>query len=237
MKIVSWNIRQGGGNRIPRILDVIIGHGADTVALTEVSPDRIGELCTGLERLGYTQCHAPKIPPRERGVLIASKAQFDSQESRDHLGLPHYRWAEVRFSRSAFTLVCSYFPATGPAVKAFWPRVHLACSELRKQQVLLVGDLNSGQTAFDAQHSSLSGDPWFSAMPLLGFTDLWRLKHGARLDYTWFSQRAGKNLNGFRIDHAFGTQSLRRRVRACEYSHSEREARISDHSSIVISVQ
>ena len=237
MKILSWNILQGGGRRIPKILDVIAGHAADTVALGEVSAGRAGELCAGLERLGYTQCYVPEIPTNNRGILIASKADFEPQPSRDHLGLPPHRWGEVVFRGAAFTLVCSYFPDTASAIQTFWPRVHAACSELRARQVLLVGDLNSGQTAFDAQSGSLSGDPWFTAMSLLGFTDLWRLKHGALLEYTWFSQRGGKNLNGFRLDHAFGTVSLRRRVRSCEYSHAERIERTSDHSSLLVSVR
>ena len=236
MKIVSWNIQQGGGRRIPNILGVISEHDADTVVLSEVTPDRAGELRAGLEALGYSHCHLPAIPPRDRGVLLASREACELRAGRETSGLPHHRWAEVWFPAPAFSVVCTYFPAIPDAIRAFWPLVHRACSDLRHRPVLIVGDLNSGETACDAQGTPLSGDPWFTAMPLHGFTDLWRLAHGDRREYSWFSQRGGRDLNGFRLDHAFGSATLHGRVRTCCYSHGERTARVSDHSALVLTV-
>jgi exonuclease III len=83
MKILSWNIMQGGGNRIDRILAVINGHGVDAVALSEVSPGRTGQLCGGLTELGFVHCHAPPIPSGQRGVLVASKVQFEAHPPRN----------------------------------------------------------------------------------------------------------------------------------------------------------
>lgn len=236
MKIVAWNIRQGGGRRIPRILEIVARHGADTVALSEVTSDRVAELQAGLKALGYSHCHSPAIPPKDRGVLVASRDLCELRESQPSSDLPQHRWAEVWFPEPAFSVVCAYFPAIPDAIRAFWPLVHEACSELRDRPVLIVGDLNSGETARDAQGEPFSGDPWFTAMPQRGFTDLWRLKHADRLEYTWFSQRGGRDLNGFRLDHAFASPTLRERVTACDYSHAERDARVSDHSSLVLSV-
>ena len=236
MLILSWNIMQGGGRRMRDILATIEGHRADTVALSEVSATRHGELRAGLEALGFAHVHAPALPQGQRGVLIASKSAFRKQPSRESHGLPHHRWAEVRFAQKRFTLVCTYFPDTGPAIRAFWPKAHEVCAKLSRDPVLLVGDLNSGQSALDAERGTLSSNPWFTAMPLLGFTDLWRHRHRSRLEYSWYSKRGGADLNGFRIDHAFGTDALRRRVRRCEYSHDERTRGISDHSALLVSV-
>jgi exonuclease III len=235
VKILSWNTMQGGGTRIDRILKSIEAHRVDTVALCEVSSGRTKELCAGLAKLGLEHCNAPTIPAGQRGVLIASKNAFEPGEARKDFDQYAHRWASVKFPRQAFTLVCTYFPDTAPGIRAYWPLVHAACSEMKGEHALLVGDLNSGSTAFDAERGVLSGDPWFGAMPLLGFTDLWRRRHRATLEHTWHSR--GKNSSGHRIDHAFGSESLRRRVRECKYFHEERERGESDHSLMVVSVR
>ena len=43
--------------------------------------------------------------------------------------------------------------------------------------------------------------------------------------------------NGFRLDHAFATPSLRSRITSCRYSHAERDAGISDHSIMIVEVE
>lgn len=237
MKVLSWNIRQGGGKRLPAILRAIAARDAATVALSEVSPTRMDELRRGLQELGYRWFSPPTIPLGDRGVLIASKAEFVTNHNCRAEGLSPHRWDAVTFPAASFTLVCSYFPAVADAIQATWPNVLLTCSSIQKQPVLLVGDMNSGQTALDAQSGTLSGDPWFCAMPLHGFVDLWRLKHRSRIEYTWFSQRGGGPMNGFRLDHAFGTKSLQRRVTSCEYSHDERLQGLSDHSVLLVTVR
>ena len=237
MKILAWNIMAGGGTRISRIADVIAAHEADTVALNEVTPGRTRELRAALRKKGFEHFHVPRIPEKQLGVLIASKAAFRRQPNRTDLGLPAHRWAAVKFRAKKFVLVCTYFPPTAPGIKDFWPRVHSACTDLRDDSALVVGDLNSGDSVFDAERGTFVSDKWFSAMRLHGFTDLWRMKHRTRLEYTWYSQRGGKAMTGFRIDHALGSEALRRRVRVCEYSHGERVEKISDHSLMMISLR
>lgn len=234
MKILAWNIMAGGGTRIPKIAAVIAAHRADTVALGEVTPGRTGELRSALEDQGFLHFLPPRIPAKDRGVLIASKAAFAELPDRSDLGLPAFRWAAVRFKAEGFSLVCTYFPATTPGIRDFWPRVHEACTDLRAEAALIVGDLNSGDSVFDAERGTFVSDKWFSAMRLYGFTDLWRMKHRARIEYTWHSRRGE---TGFRIDHAFGSAALRRRVRSCEYSQDEREAETSDHASLLVTVR
>jgi hypothetical protein len=60
-----------------------------------------------------------------------------------------------------------------------------------------------------------------------------RLIYFAGFEGTWFS-RAG---TPFRIDHAFVCLSFLPRVRACRYSHAEREEGISDHSMLVLKIE
>ena len=236
MLIHSWNIQAGGGTRIERILRVIAEHGADTLVLNETTHHRLPALLAGLRDLGFTAIAPATQRPGERGVLIASKQPFAHRKPSAAGAVPPHRWCEVWFPDSKLRLAGLYFPHDAPRIKALWPRVHEAALRRRNERYLLVGDLNSGQTAFDAESGTLSSDPWFTAMPSLGMTDLWRHRNRDAREYTWLSPGRSGHRVGFRIDHAFGSASVRRRVRKVWYSHTEREDRTSDHSSLLVAI-
>ena len=40
-----------------------------------------------------------------------------------------------------------------------------------------------------------------------------------------------------RLDHAFATPALLPRITACRYSHAEREAKVSDHSALILEIK
>jgi exonuclease III len=242
MKVISWNIQAAAGERLTRITAQLAAWDADVLALSETTATRVGELTAALKTLGYAHIHAPSHP-KDRGVLIAARHAFKARASRDDLELPGHRWVEVEIDRATrrhgdtakWILVCAHFPSTGAAIRAFWPKAYAALEQMRERSVLFVGDLNSGSTAFDSTTSELSSDPWFTAMPLLGYTDLWRRQHRAALEYTWESTH--KNGGKFRIDHAFGTEALRRRVRDCRYLHEGRHRDRSDHSAVAVELR
>jgi exonuclease III len=234
--IHSWNIQAGGGTRLREILATIDAHGADTLVLGETTRTRIGDLTDGLRALGFTGLHAPELRNNDRGVLIASKRPFEVRSPSAKRKVPGHRWAEVWFPGKGITLAGIYFPDTAAPIAALWPRVHEAAQMRREEPYLLVGDLNSGSSLVDAEAYAFASDPWFSAMPYHGMVDLFRHKHRDRREYSWYSKR-GEKRNGFRLDHAFGTLAIRRRVRNVWYSHSEREHRVSNHSSLLVAIR
>jgi exonuclease III len=75
-------------------------------------------------------------------------------------------------------------------------------------------------------------------MTKLGWIDLWRTFNTNGTEYTWYSRlKGGEPGNGFRLDHAFASPVLATRVRACRYSHNEREQRTSDHSILLVDIE
>ncbi len=219
-----------------RILRVIAGHGADTVVLGETTATRLDELRRGLETLQYRAVLAPRPPGTARGVLIASRCDFTAMPPSARRRVPEHRWCEVWFPRQKLRLAGIYFPDTAKPIAAFWPRVHEAARRMRDDAYLIVGDLNSGQSVLDTEGAVLRSDPPFSAMPFHGMFDLWRHIHRDVREYTWFSNHKGKR-RGFRIDHAFGTRRVRRRLRRAWYSGDERVERASDHSSLLVELR
>jgi len=54
MKIVEWNIRQGGGIRIDQIIDNILNHDSDYYVLTEYRNNENGrKLIESMAKNGY----------------------------------------------------------------------------------------------------------------------------------------------------------------------------------------
>jgi exonuclease III len=66
----------------------------------------------------------------------------------------------------------------------------------------------------------------------LGWVDAWRRFHPGETEWTWGSNHG----NGFRVDHAFASPALADRLRGCRYSHAERQAKVSDHSMVLVEV-
>jgi exonuclease III len=236
MKILTWNIRHGGGKRLPRVAAAVRAHDADVVVLTEYQPGPGAPLVEALRASGY-DVESTTPAHRANGVLIAARVPIrrppESLAGSASAGVLAHRWLEVYFPRKKFTLAGIYLPTQKDALAAAWTAIHDAASRGRRDHVLLVGDFNTGYAPFDATTSaSFSAERFFCGMPMQGFVDVWRHRNRAALEYTWYSN-AG---NGFRIDHAFASEPMLRRVRTAQYSHAERKQAISDHSVLLLQV-
>jgi exonuclease III len=99
---------------------------------------------------------------------------------------------------------------------------------------LLIGDFNAGESFVDAHAYKFMSSDYLVAIREAGFVDLWRARN-EETEHTWFSfGRGGVALNGFRIDHAMASAALAGDATRCYYSHVEREARLSDHSALLV---
>ena len=116
--------------------------------------------------------------------------------------------------------------------RRFWSLLHAAASRHLDQAYLVVGDWNTGDFPMDKESA---GRPFsctreYRKMKELGLEEAWRSFNGNRREYTWRNNRG----TGFRIDHAFLSPLLLTRLVAARYSHHEREAKISDHSVMIV---
>src|ERR1700752_2944464 len=88
MRLLAWNIRQGGGSRLPRIAEALKRHDADIVVLSEYrsgpSAPRLG---AALHALGYRHATSLVPPPSRNGVLVAARRPFHGHGAVE-MGLP-----------------------------------------------------------------------------------------------------------------------------------------------------
>ena len=81
MRLLTWNIRAGGGKRLPPILAAISGHEADVLVLTEYRSGEAGvRLRAALTDLGYAWL-SPMEPPGTRNT--GSRIRRDRESMAD----------------------------------------------------------------------------------------------------------------------------------------------------------
>jgi exodeoxyribonuclease-3 len=149
-------------------------------------------------------------------------------------------WQDVNFENLGFGVGILHIPGSNPksgglrgeAKSRFWDAVLKAAREKESEPYLFIGDFNTGAPGLDEAGDTFYCSGHFLELSRLGWTDMWRFHNPGGREYTWYSNRG----NGFRIDHAFATESLRSRISSCRYSHTEREERVSDHSMLIVDV-
>ena len=227
MRMLAWNIRQGGGSRLARIADALAHHEADILVLSEY---RGGEaavrLRAALDTLGYRYATLLAPPPGRSGVLIAAHCAFRDHGEVDG-GLPEpYRMVGVEFS--AFRLIGIYMPNLLAKVP-YWETLIATLGETGGH-ALAVGDFNTCRPYLDEAGAIDRTAHYMDRMAEIGFCDLWRRRNPELREYSWFSTRG----NGFRIDHAFLSDALAACTGMIRYSHAERLTSISDHSPLIL---
>ncbi len=228
MRVISWNVRHGGGNRVAAIIDSLAAYEADVIVLVEFHQGPTGQaLRFALDRLGFKNQATAPAGLKQNSVLVAARLPFAPLVLPGISESDGHRVVGVRFDD--FDLFGFYF-ANQEAKIPLWQTLVAAAPALVQNRTLLVGDFNTGRHRFDETGSTFWCAEYFEALLAAGMVDAWRHTHGDATEWTWFSSHG----NGFRLDHAFVTAPLLASLKAARYSHTEREARISDHSMLVV---
>ena len=230
MRVVSLNIRHGGGRRLGRILKAIEALNADVLLLTEYRRNQNApRLAEALARLDYEQQLSPASESGENSVLLASKLPLSQRLEADLPSAFAHRLVCGNFPR--FTLVGAYFPQAEAKRPVF---EYLTMSLLPRlgPATMLIGDLNTGKPLLDEKGETFACVDAFSQLEVIGFVDAWRSRNPGRREFSWYSS----GNNGFRIDHAFCTNALNLRVKSIEYVHSTRARDVTDHSALLVDI-
>lgn len=228
MRLLAWNVRQGGGSRLPRIAAALERHNADILVLSEYrGGPSAARLLAALDALGYQYATAVAPPPGRCGVLIAARHSF-----REHLALElalpePYRIVSVGFA--SFRLVGVYMPNLLAKIP-YWEALIATLRRDSSEAALAIGDFNTCRPYLDEAGAIDRTAHYMDRLAEIGFYDLWRRRNPELREYSWFSTRG----NGFRIDHAFFSDALAARAGIIRYSHDERLAGLSDHSPLIL---
>jgi len=128
MKLLSWNILQGGGRRADGIAKVILDHAPDIITLQEFrdSSDKRGgkdEIMEVLKQLGHKFIHIPETDgPHEHTILISSRFGFDAGPFLPDKVSP-LPMLEAYFGKEAlgfeFSMIAVHFPQKKAQIPLF----------------------------------------------------------------------------------------------------------------------
>jgi exodeoxyribonuclease III len=228
VRLLAWNIRQGGGSRLVGIIGAIARHDADVLILSEYrGGDSADRLRAALASAGYRHVTELSPPPHRVGVLVAARRRFAAHGVLCG-DLPEpYRLVDVDFDSLRLTGV--YMPNLLKKVP-YWQALVASFADRVDDDTLAIGDFNTCRAFVDEPGAIDATAHFMDRVDALGFRDLWRHRYPDGREYSWYSHRG----NGFRIDHAFLSPGLAARAGAVRYSHDERLAGLSDHSMLLL---
>lgn len=228
MRLLAWNIRQGGGSRLPAIAEAILRHDADVLVLSEYrGGDAALRLKEALGRIGYRHVTTPVPPPGKTGVLVAARRRFRAHALLDPALPEPYKLVHVEIGRLS---LCAVYMPNLLAKVPYWEAVVASLALRLDGHALAIGDFNTCRAYVDEPGAIDKCAYFMDRIAELGFCDLWRHRYPEGREFSWYSHRG----NGFRIDHAFLSPALAKRAKAIRYSHDERLAGLSDHSPLIL---
>jgi exodeoxyribonuclease III len=228
VRLLAWNIRQGGGTRLTAIGEAIIRHDADVLVLSEYrGGDAALRLTEALERLGYRYVTALRPPPGKTGVLVASRRRLRAHAALDDALPEPYRLIHVEIGTLS---LCAVYMPNLLAKVPYWEAVIANLAAKGDGHALAIGDFNTCRAFVDEPGAIDRCAHFMDRITEIGFCDLWRHRYPDGREFSWYSHRG----NGFRIDHAFLSPRLAKRAGPVRYSHDERLAGCSDHSALIL---
>jgi exonuclease III len=246
LRIVSWNIRAGGGRRVDMIAEQIECWGADVVALSEfraTPPSQLLKQRLEEQGLAFQLSTVEGCVPISNRVLLASRWPITGIRLRAAPVAPG-RWcaAQVGAPRP-FAVGVMHVPnrVSGHKDPFHAAVLHLART-WRRGPALFVGDTNSGRIGLDEEVPCFNKreDGWLSALEQASWCDGFRRLHGDERVYTWYSPNGR---NGFRLDQAFVNRCILPRLidtryewAFCSNDGARRDA-VSDHAALIVELE
>jgi exonuclease III len=234
MRLLSWNIQQGGNSRAAAITSAVRDIDPDVLVLTEVRTTSTALLAMLSDR-GWRYQAVGVAPTGCGAAAVLSRWPLVRREDSPTEVAFAGRRVEATIPQAGMTIVAIYGPRQTDDFEGFWTSTVADLRARDASPTLIAGDLNTGEALLDAKDPKFFCSQHFAAVKQLGFDDIWRRSHGDLREYSWYSQgKGGVRTNGFRIDHALASTSLSPRMGTARYLHSSREQRISDHSPLLI---
>lgn len=226
LKILSWNIQQGGGSRVLKICSQLIQFAAEIIILSEYKNNANGaKIRTQLLTAGYRYQNVSAATSDQNSAAIFSKLPSN------HILFPS---ADPTFPHN---VVCSQYDAFNvygmylPHKKKHQLFDFLLEKTTDTKPAILAGDFNTGKNYIDQKGNSFWYTDKLKALEESNnYIDAFRKINGNAKEYSWYSHQG----NGYRYDHTYIHESLLPILKNCYYLHSWREEKLADHSPMVL---
>ncbi|MDP1662334.1 MAG: endonuclease/exonuclease/phosphatase family protein [Phycisphaerales bacterium] len=235
LRILSLNIRHGGGKRIERLISAVAEQQPDVVLLSEVRISSVERICAGLAERGLTESHWTDIERGINGLLALHKTGVAQSLGTLDETLPHRGHRLLLKAHGVHLLGVHILSQSTDKVakQAQWDRLLARVDSMNGEPWLVMGDLNTGDASDrPASCPPFTGERCFVRLIGEVGADCWRLHHAGKSEGTWYSHTG----NPFRLDHAVCSRPLLKLITRCDYVHSLRTEGLTDHSGLIVEV-
>jgi len=254
MRVLNWNIQQGGGARIQEICRHIADIAPDLLILSEFQTRNEPALRAALEAMGLSFVATSHPAPSRNGLLVASKWPLVNPPFPSAPEFDQERWLALRITELDLDVLAVHIPGApdnkfedgygisgAKRKELMWERILAYAAEHRDQRAMVAGDFNTG-LRIDAEGTMFKKSHYMQSLIDSGFIDTWRHQHPQVRGYTWYTKRKDKqtgqsaDLNGFRLDYLFVSPPLRHAISETAILHAPRKVAASDHASVVLEI-
>jgi len=240
VRLISWNIRAGGGKRAAGIVKQLHAWQADIIALSEFrATDASRWIAEELKATGFPHQRTTIDPvnPAVNSLLLASRYPLRTVSLR-HSPDNQRRWLHANVaSPLPIAVMAIHIPNRATGLKyPFLNSVTETVKHWRGPPAIVMGDTNSGCIDIDEESPAFNKieDQWIRTMSDLNWKDAHRMLHGDERAYTWYSPNGR---NGFRLDQAFLHPALHNHLKRFSYiwggDTSVRRENLSDHAAML----
>jgi len=227
-KIITWNLQHGGGKRIVQIIACLKQHTDATIFVLTEFRNNVNApiLQAALREMGYIHQYTATSDVKQNAVLIASKELFQATTFPE---LGEHAQRVIKISNQHFSLYGCYFPGNDDKKYVF----DFLLKEIRNnptEKIIITGDINTGKHYIDEKAATFYHANYLDKFENENLFDAWRYIHKDKKEYSWYSRVN----NGFRIDHFFVHENLKKSIKSCYYIHDYREQKVTDHSMMLL---
>jgi exonuclease III len=224
IRLLTFNLRQGGGDRIDRIADMVLSHRPDIAVLTEYRVTKGPALGARLAPGGLLHQASSEPERPKNGVFVAARLPFTVAREPNYPSPSPRHWLEVKFD--SFRLGAIYLGVRRDDYNVFLDWLVDLVNRRRLSSFILAGDFNWLEMGDGG-----NGAPGMvEELGAAGYADAWRKLHATGSDYSWTNHNGTRT----RIDYLFLTRQLAPLIVAARYLHGEENTAGSDHEPLVV---
>jgi len=252
MKIISYNVNGIRAAIKKGFVEWVADNDFDVICLQETKANRDQVELEALEELGYQSSWHSAEKKGYSGVATFYKKK--PKKVVAGCGIEKYdnEGRVLRTDFGAVTILNCYFPSgtTGTVrqevkfdfLKDFM--VYIIDLKKTRKKIIVVGDYNIAHTEIDIHNPKTNKKSsgflpeereWMTQWFDSGFTDAFRSLDAEKVEYSWWSYRAGARANnkGWRIDYQSVTDNLSKKIKDCYHIN---DAMHSDHCPVYLEI-
>lgn len=241
-RLLTLNIGGPSLARAQRLADYLSEQDLDVIVLTETRANAgTGSLVEALRASGYEASWPAPPTSGERGVALLRRRSDRCGKRGVSLEVNHRLVVDPLTFTSPLNVIAAYVPSrdASPMKIARKQRfltqlLDLLGESAYFERTVIMGDLNIVSRDHRPRYSAFRAWEYeaLDRITQLGYVDVHSFLHPGVQAHSWI----GRTGDGYRYDYVFVSPDLADATSGCEYLHDVREARLSDHAGVLVTL-